>query len=256
MQYIGLDLAWSSKNPTGAAVLSGDRTGAVLTETRLLGSDDEVLDFVAAQAPAGPCLIAVDAPLAVPNLTAQRPGELALARVFGGYQAGAHPANREHLTRYNGGQIRGEVLVERLARLGFVHDPAQVQQDEPRAVVEVYPHPAMVALFGLTRTLKYKRKRQELARMHEDWATYHTHLARLDRAEPPLSGLEPLLAHDPAALKGRQLKNHEDQVDAVMCAYIALYAHRFPERCELFGTLDAGYILTPTLKERWRVKVS
>lgn len=251
MRFIGLDLAWSSTNPSGVAVLEGDRNAAQLVHWGLLGDDREVLAFLDGHS-AGPTIIAVDAPLTVPNRTGKRPGEAQLSPVFGRHQANAHPANRERMTRYNGGEIRGEVIKAALEARGFVDDPFHLSAPDVRAVVEVYPHAAMVALFQLPRTLKYKQKGQGRVALDAAWREYHRHLATLGHAEPGLTGLEPLLAVDPSVLRGSALKNHEDEVDAVMCAYVALYAHRFPERCEVFGRVAEGYILTPTFRERWQ----
>ena len=256
MKFIGLDLAWSARNPSGVAVLEGavlegGRRGAALTFSGLLGGDAEILNFVDHHA-SGPCLIAIDAPLSVPNSTGRRPAEAELAAVFGRFQAGAHPANRTLLGRYNGGVLRGEWLRGALAERGIRDDPHHLADPQTRAMLEVYPHSAMVALFGLKRTLKYKQKGQGRQALDAAWAEYHRHLASLAAAEPPLSGLATLLAADPSTLKGWGLKNHEDEADAVMCAYVALYAHRFPERCEVFGSVAGGYILTPTLPPRWK----
>jgi uncharacterized protein len=55
---VGLDLAGSPRRPTGACRLSGRRA-----ETRLLCSDDEILNYILENKPV---LIAVDAPLTLP----------------------------------------------------------------------------------------------------------------------------------------------------------------------------------------------
>lgn len=255
LKFIGLDLAWSVRNPSGVAVLEGSRAGAHLTYSGLLGSDAEVLAFVdehaAGPAIIAPVIIAIDAPLSVPNDAGKRPGEALLGQVFARYQAGAHPANRAALTRYNGGEIRGEVLKAALETRGFVDNP-DLRTPGLRRIIEVYPHAAMVALFQLARTLKYKHKGQGRDVLDAAWREYHAHLAALEHADPPLTGLGALLAVDTGTLRGAALKHHEDEADAVMCAYIALYAHRFPERCEVFGTVEEGYILTPTWPARWR----
>jgi hypothetical protein len=39
----------------------------------------------------------------------------------------------------------------------------------------------------------------------------------------------------------------EDQVDAVVCAYVALFAERWPERTATYGDFETGYIVTPSL---------
>ncbi|MGH3370873.1 MAG: DUF429 domain-containing protein, partial [Nocardioidaceae bacterium] len=44
----------------------------------------------------------------------------------------------------------------------------------------------------------------------------------------------------------------EDQVDAVVCAYVALHAERRPELTTIYGHLATGYIVTPALPEGHR----
>ena len=45
------------------------------------------------------------------------------------------------------------------------------------------------------------------------------------------------------------LRQVEDQVDAVVCAYVALFAERWPERTTTYGDFERGYIVTPTLPD-------
>ncbi|HET9223060.1 MAG TPA: DUF429 domain-containing protein, partial [Roseiflexaceae bacterium] len=64
--------------------------------------------------------------------------------------------------------------------------------------------------------------------------------------DPPLHGLGDWLDVDVDQLSGRRLKDYEDQTDAIMCAYVALYAFRWgAARCRAFGTIEDGYIFTP-----------
>jgi ppGpp synthetase/RelA/SpoT-type nucleotidyltranferase len=49
------------------------------------------------------------------------------------------------------------------------------------------------------------------------------------------------------AARKSELRRAEDQVDAVVCAYVALFAERCPERTTTYGDLQSGYIVTPTL---------
>ncbi|MBB5377650.1 putative RNase H-like nuclease [Deinococcus metalli] len=240
------------RNPSGGAVVRLDGAAGDLTASALLGDDADVMAFLDRHVGAsGGCLVAVDAPLAVPNAAGRRPAEAALGTVFARFHAGAHPTNRARVADA-AGSVRGERVVAALAERGFVHDPWLHARAEVRRVVEVYPHPAMVSLFGLSRTLKYKNKGQGRALLDAAWAELYGHLRALETAEPALRGLDALLATDPTTLRGRALKDHEDRVDAVVCAYIALYAWWWgAARTEVFGTLEGGSILTPTLPERW-----
>ena len=188
--------------------------------------------------------MAVDAPLWVPNKTGRRPGEAEIGRAFARYQAGAHPANRSRLAF--DGIVRGEALVAALAARGFVHAPEVAAGALVRQVIEVFPHPAMVALFGLDRTLKYKARPGRSADLRlNEWRRYQDYLGALAQPTRRCTA-RPLIAQDVAALRGRRLKDYEDQVDALMCAYIALYAFRWgAARCRSFGTFEGGYIFTP-----------
>lgn len=248
--YIGLDLAWSARNLSGAACLVGDPAGATLVAPpALLGELTAIVAYVAQQVGSGPAIVAVDAPLLVPNVSGRRPAEAALGAAFRRYEAGAHPANRRLLAR--DGVVRGERLVELLAPLGFRPADRVDAGAGGRLVTEVFPHPAMVAIFGLERTLKYKARpgRSDAERLAA-WRRYQAQLAALAGADPPLRGHTALLQTDVAALRGRVRKAYEDQVDALFCAYIALYAHRWgAARCRTFGDLERGYIFTPVPAE-------
>jgi predicted RNase H-like nuclease len=246
LTIIGLDLAWSPRNPSGGAVICGDATGGRLVEPpATLLSNEAIVAFVERTAPEGPAVVAIDAPLLVPNANGRRPAEAALAQVFGAYHAGAHPANRRLLARE--GVVRGEALVKELAQRGWSYSDHIAANEQRRVVVEVFPHPAMVAIFGLQRTLKYKAKPRRSRELQlAAWQAYQNHLQALANGDPPLQGLASLLAVDVATLRPRALKAYEDQVDAVMCAYIGLYANRWgTRRCAVFGSLAEGSIFTP-----------
>jgi predicted RNase H-like nuclease len=252
ISFVGVDLAWSPRNRTGAAAIRGDARGGTVAEAELLGSDAEIVDFIAKQAGEGPAIVAVDAPLWVPNEGGCRPGETEIGKAFGRYQAGAHPANRRRLAF--DGVVRGEALVSALEAQGFTHAPSIDAGILVRQMIEVFPHPAMIALFGLSRTLKYKaRPNRAAAERQSEWGRYQSYLRALAAADPPLHGQERLLEQDVAMLRGRRLKGYEDQVDALLCAYIALYAFRWgAARCRVFGTMEGGYIYTPVPEAMWR----
>lgn len=252
MAFIGIDLAWSPRNRSGAAVLRGDAGGGALVDVALLGNDAEIVAYIERHAGDGPAIVAVDAPLSVPNATGRRPCEAELQRVFGPYQAGPHPANRGLLAF--GGVVRGEALVGALSAYGFTC-AAEIAAGEPaRRVVEVFPHPATIALFGLPRTLKYKKANQPARREEAlaDWRRYQDCLRQLAFADPPLAGHAPFLSEPVSELRGRALKGYEDRADALLCAYVALYAYRWgAARCRAFGDLATGSVFTPVPEAMW-----
>ncbi|QAA76884.1 MAG: hypothetical protein BIP78_1118 [Candidatus Bipolaricaulis sibiricus] len=244
MRFVGVDLAWSRRNPTAAVVLDGDgAVGRPRVWEGALGDDEAILSFIGRGVGRGNALVAIDAPLIVPNDGGARPCDRALSRAYRRQEAGAYPANRARL----GPEVRGETLASCLGTLGFGLGPSVPRRTEARQVVEVYPHPATVELFGLEKTLKYKaRPGRTLASRWAELRRLRGLLGTLAESEPSLDA-EPLLATlDPEGLRGRALKAVEDLLDALVCAYIALHLWYWGEAgCRRFGDLDMGYVLVP-----------
>lgn len=239
--FVGLDLAWGTSRPTGIAVL--DTEGRLVHVSGAVGDDA----IVAALTPyvEGPCLVAIDAPLVVTNTEGNRPAEAALNRDFRAFDAGAHPVNRG---RPEFDPPRGAVLAE---RLGLDLDPAS---RAPRRAIEVYPHPATVALFELGRTIKYKHKTgRSFALLQSELLRLVGLIEQLARADPPLhldgpaSDWDDLRAAVEDATRKSELRRVEDRVDAVLCAYVALFAARRPDAVTTYGDAATGAIVTPTL---------
>ncbi len=257
MIFIGLDLAWSPRNRSGAAVIVEEADGGQLKAPPvLLHTDDQIVAYIEEHAGASPAIVAVDAPLWVPNIRGQRLAETELAHAFRRYEAGAHPANRQRLAI--AGVVRGEALVTALQQRGFSHTVTITPGVAVRQVIEVFPHPAMIALFGLERTLKYKARANRSRDLRlRAWQHYQQHLFALTTADPQLRGHAEFVQQDVARLRGQALKAYEDQVDALFCAYIALYAwHWGSTRCRTFGTLAEGYIFTPVPATMWPATTS
>ena len=99
-----------------------------------------------------------------------------------------------------------------------------------RRAIEVYPHPATVALFGLGRTLKYKNKPgRDLDLLRAELLALMGLLEGLADAEPALelgarTAGRSCARQVETATRKSELRVVEDQVDAVVCAYVALFA--------------------------------
>jgi predicted RNase H-like nuclease len=241
MYFVGVDLAWAGRNPTGVAVVDSD---GALVSVGAVRADDEIL---AALHPyvRGDCLVAFDAPLVVNNPTGQRPAETALNRDFRRFEAGTHPCNTGKPEFANG--ARGG----RLARaLDLDMDP---RSPAPRRAIEVYPHAATVALFRLERTFKYKAKPgRSVDRLKSELLLLMDGVERLAQAPTPLrvgqhDGWSELRRAVLTAQRKSELRRAEDPVDAVVCAYVALYAQRCPAGVTIYGDFATGYIVTPSL---------
>ncbi len=242
--FIGVDLAWrSDRNYTGAAVLSGSRRGAHLVAVAgPIRSRSDVRKFVADHA-ASVTFVAIDAPLIIPNATGQRRCETAVGARYGAREASCHTSNQRLYP--NASSV---VLAAELEALGYVHAPAATPTSG-KVLLEVYPHAAMVALFDLPKSLKYKKG--TLTQKRQGLQTLSAHVRRLFAATPPLGcndRLEAILSRQTTNLSGAALKMHEDTLDAVFCAYLAYYFWYWGEqRNEVFGAVDKGYIINPRL---------
>jgi len=248
MHFVGVDLAWGDRRPTGLAVLDDE---GYLLHVSVAATDDAI---VAALAPyvEGDCLVAIDAPLVVTNAVGNRPAEAALNKDFARFDAGARPSNTGK------SEFREQPRGARIAsRLGLDMNP---RSGRARRAIEVYPHPATVAMFRLGRTLKYKNKPgRDLEQLRSELIVLLGLLEGLANADPPLlvnghSGDRPrtwqgLRSAVEKAGRKSELRAVEDQVDAVVCAYVALFATRQQKRTTTYGDFETGYIVTPTLPD-------
>jgi len=243
--FIGVDLAWAvDRRHTGVAVMEGGLRGARLkTLSAGIHSLADVTEFVREHLAVN-MVVAVDASLIVSNEAGQRPCERAIGATFGRFGASCHSTNRAR-PHFDS----GERLVRSLSRHGFVHGlPLASAKLRPgRWLIEVYPHPAMVRLFALERVIPYKKgsideRRAGLKRLQG----YLRQLATSARGLLPSGCLERLLRARPAGRRGQALKDLEDLLDAVLCAYIAWHFWRWgAQRNEVFGDLHTGYVVVP-----------
>ena len=236
MHHIGIDLAWGLRQPTGLAVL--DDAGRLVHVSAV--RTDEQIETALAPFSAGPCIVAIDAPLVVTNATGNRPAERALNADFARFQAGAHPSNTGK-PEFAGGDTRG-ARVGRLLALDL-----NPYSGRDRRGIEVYPHAATVALFRLGRTLKYKAKPgRAVEQLRAELRELLGHLDAVAELElgAPFAALR---RHVEAATRKSELRVVEDQVDAVVCAYVGLIAVRRPHEVTTYGDAATGAIVTPTL---------
>lgn len=244
MILLGLDLSWSATGRGRTGVCAASTDGTIL-DSASLQADDEILAWLR-RYDQGPLLLAIDAPLIVSNASGSRRCEKQLGTDFGRYEAGAHPANRKRPEFAHG--TRGERIA---SRLDLTLDPVFPPAGSVRAAIEVYPHPATVSLFGLQRTLKYKKKRgRDVDYRRSQFLRFMDFLESsgdLPRLEPRTCPRWGRLREAVSTARSHVvLDTAEDEVDAYMCAYVALYywTHGMA-RCRIYGSLTEGYIVTP-----------
>lgn len=247
MRFVGIDLAWSRTGRGRTGLCVADETGQVL-DSASVRSDAEIVGWLEPHCD-GPVLAGVDAPITVPNDTGRRPCDDLVSRVFGPYEAGVYPANRSNPAF--AGRTRAEDLAD---RLGLTLDPVTTPGERHvRCALETYPHSAIVALFGLRRTLKYKGGRgRSPATRRPEFIRLLDLLESLPGFDPPFDPAtsprwDGLRRHVREATTGAALDRAEDEVDAYVCAYVASYyrAHGHGDRCRVIGDAEHGHIVTP-----------
>jgi predicted RNase H-like nuclease len=251
MKFLGIDLGWQSQ-PSGLCCLTWQDGVLQLLHLHRLQEISDVLAWVdASVALEEPAMIAVDAPTLIANASGMRLADRLTHKYFGRYHAGCYPANLS-LSFARRTVEFGLSLEER----GFNHAPSIQPQQPGRYQIEVFPHPATVHLFRLERILKYKKGRL-LERRAELSKLRGYILNVLPTLEPCLN----LQVEEDGQLSipeipqtGNALKAVEDQLDSLICAYVAAHwwywgrernlvvGAETPEECR-----TTGYIIVPTL---------
>ncbi len=240
--FIGLDLAWTTKNESGICWLEGDsrenlrctRLEADVCATEQLADELNQVE--------GPLVVTIDAPVLY---TPERWVEPEIARRFGKYKASAHSSH----AAVNKGFKAGINLGVALADLGFTLDPHRLLagNEESPCAVEVYPHTIHVRLFGLSERLKYKKGL--VADKRAGLKQYQKYLVKLIDKEAPdllesIAVQEALTPHTAQEAKGKSLKRLDDTLDGLTCALAAWLIWKEPDRWEMIGDLN-GYIVAP-----------
>ncbi|UZE93958.1 MAG: DUF429 domain-containing protein [Candidatus Pacearchaeota archaeon] len=245
MIFVGLDLAWSSRNNSAIAILEGNKKEAKLISFKdKILTNEEIIDFITRETKNKNTIIAIDAPLLVPNENGRRIAEDYTGHLFREYHAGAHPANRKRLSW--DGEVRGERIVKLLEKKGFEHNPFLKRFEKTNKIIEVYPHPSIVVLFNLKHILRYKaRPKRNYEFRWKEFEKYKKYLKNLEKANPKLKLPKEIFKKKIKGLKGKALKEFEDLLDSIICAYISYYYWCYPEKCEVLGNMKKGYIMTP-----------
>lgn len=242
MKFLGIDFGWTS-GASGLCCLDFTQPGLVIAQFDLILDPADIVTWVTRQfSPETMGLVAVDAPTLIPNETGTRLPDRLTHKYFGKYHAGCYPANLNRPFAPRTTQLGLD-----LEHLGFAHAPEITPQKPGRYQIEVFPHPAMVRLFNLDRIIKYKKgklgdRRQELLRLV---GLIETVLTTLE-PQLTLNHLWDDLVKPIATAKGSDLKEIEDRIDALVCAYVgAHWWYWGTAKNQTLGDRLSGYIIVP-----------
>lgn len=236
LRIAGIDLAWGERNPDGLCLLEGTPGAVRMVASERLQGDAALLGWIRQHLAAGPALVLVDAPIVCPNPTGSRPVDRLTHVHFGRFKCGCYPANATKCPR-------PPRVAARISDLDFRIGWDLAEGD--RWVAEVYPHPAMVRLFGLKERIPYKKGPVAERRKHFRFlqaklsGCLDQHFPELERG-PEVTCL----------LREGWTKAAEDRIDAFFCALIGLWHWRSRGKLtQILGSRDAGFLLVPVLAE-------
>lgn len=238
---LGIDAAWTSKEPSGVALAietndgwvlaaaepSYDHFFALAAERALDVAPDEktasafeLVEAVKMIAGRGPDLVAIDMPMALTPITGRRGADTAISKAFGARWCSAHSPSSKRP-----GPISDRLRAD-FADLGY---PLCIDKLITPGLIEVYPHPALVELTDEPRRLPYK-----LAKIRSYWPKLKPNQRRRSligewdaiaaALEPYLRGSDKVVSGALSNNKAKELKAREDMLDAIVCCISAIRA--------------------------------
>ena len=229
-RLIGVDLAWGKLDGgepagSGCAELVWKNGWLELTRLCSLGRVEKIVDWIEREP--GDWVVAIDAPLRITNPKGSREAEKQVRKSYKKFKVGAHSSNttrKQFKEHYQGRQI----LQQLEACKGTLVEKPEHLNDGP-LFFETYPHPAMVELFELDGIIRYKKGNVAEKRCGQrKLANFILEHLCGELADPRprlrcVGKLDALLREPKTELKGQGLKEREDLLDAVVCAYIAAW---------------------------------
>ncbi|WP_244520066.1 DUF429 domain-containing protein [Sinorhizobium glycinis] len=258
---LGIDAAWTLSQPSGVALALCDDDGWKLAAVapsyqRFLMLADQglapepkpsgrmpdiaaLLQAAASVARASIDLIAVDMPLSKVPIVGRRRSDDAVSKAYGARKCGTHSPNAERPGKIS------DALRDQAQRAGY---PLATRAIDMPALIEVYPHPALVELARAKERLPYKVQKvraywptvaplERRAKLMDQWSHILTLL------ETEISGVKRMLPLIDESASGAELKAFEDMLDAVVCAWTGICA--IEGRAAAFGD-DASAIWIPS----------
>lgn len=260
---LGIDAAWTAHQPSGVALLvERGRTWSCqavapsyqdfcdLAEGRVVdwerptvaGSGPDPAALLRAAQVLCPSarveVVALDLPLARGPITGRREADQAVSRAFGAKGCGTHSPSTTRPGRVS------ETMRSGLEAAGFrlATDPGDPRS---RAILEVYPHTALLSLLGANRRIPYKASKarsywpdatpaSRRVRLLDQWRSIVAALR--DRVEVALD-----LPRSPSSFAS--MKRYEDAIDSLLCAWVAV--EFLARRAVPLGDPDAA-IWTPS----------
>lgn len=238
MRYLGLDIGWTPRDSSGGVVIEPVEGGVRVVSADSLRAHEDTLRWIARNRGRAGCILAMNAPVIVENLSGARPCDRLLREHFDCYRIDEYANNTVSASH-------PRTMAKGLIRMGFDVDPASGANER---LVETHTQAAQILLFGVDRPVRMKggpigSRKEGVARIRELIVErLFTGSPKL-LMSPPLDGL--MTVHLPD-LNGTRLGELEELVEALLVAYVAAWlGENGVEGCAYLGDQLRGYILLP-----------
>ena len=253
MRFLGVDLAWKDGNPSGVALLGGQRFPLHLREVpHTLPRHADVLGWIARHVAHHRASVGIDAPL-IGLGRGRRECENEIARNFGSFDASPHTTPKYPGLEEFASELRASHGINAMA-------PGVEPAAGRPAIREVYPNAFQVLLFDLKRGMKIVKYKKRKFGPNAKWASEG--LGPFVRRTIQVIGGRYVVNSDPAwltlvverpkpGMSEAQLKSIEDRWDAVLCAVAVASEFLAPGSMRFYPegptAWRRGYILAPVL---------
>ena len=245
---IGFDSAWTDKPKAPGAVCiirSDDRGDLAFLEPELASFAQALTTIEYERSVSQMCLVAIDQPTVVPNLTSLRPVDRVAGSLISWIGGGVQPANRSKKGMFDD----DAPIWSFKKRLAAVEDPERARTaTEGAFVMEVFP---ALALAGINADYcvrlggpRYNPARRKTFKISH-WASV-VNLIAVFGARLRVHDLQKWC--DEQLQLDRPKKADQDKLDAVICALIGLHWIKAPrDQSVMIGDLSSGYMVAPAL---------
>lgn len=251
---LGIDAAWTEREPSGVALILDDGSGWRLVEVAAsygvflergdnvtvsrhhgsLPDAEAIADVARRRAGVQIDLVAVDMPLSRMPITGRRTSDNMISKMYGAKHASTHTPSATRPGKLSDDLRKG------FERMGY---PLAVADPVGRALLEVYPHPALIELASADRRLPYKHSKSRKywpevapgARREKLLEVWSEIVRLLDARIQGVATALPLL---PVTARGYEMKAFEDSLDAVVCAWVG--ACVLDGRARAYGDEDSA----------------
>jgi predicted RNase H-like nuclease len=268
---LGIDAAWTETQPSGVALAEETERGWRLKAAASSYARFEAFAGLAPEPPAQrgmkpdaiallaacrhltgrePDLIAVDMPLSRRPIVRRRTSDLAVSVAYGAKKCATHSPSADRP-----GTISNELRAA-FETCGYdlrtIPSPGESSLVTP-ALIEVYPHPALVELTSADERLRYK-----ISKSNKYWPALKPSERReklllawngiAAALEQQIEGVTTCLPEVRQTDSGAALKGYEAALDAVVCAWVGVCA--LEGLAEAFGDAESA-IWIPARDRKW-----